>query len=184
MLYIFICPRAAACKPAVNVLKRLPSIIVIRIDHAEWFIDSTSAREDRLSCPPWFPAACRYFISVRKVILLLKNVCHISIGCDPVADHFSEIFLQISSYHKNDPVESRFQRVIDGIIHDDLSGRPERGQLFDPLSKTASNAGRHDHKTCMHIRTHRYPSCLSTTVMHTVYYIPAIKKRRSTCRPH
>ena len=67
---------------------------------------------------------------------------------DPVSYYFFKIFFQVLSDHKDDFVKSRLDRVIDGVIHNDLPIRAYRSELLDPAAKTASDPCRHDHKCC------------------------------------
>ena len=57
----------------------------------------------------------------------------------------AEIFLQIFSDNKDNLVESGFQCIMNGIIHDDLTGRSYGLQLLDATSETTADTCRHDY---------------------------------------
>ena len=108
-------------KPAVDALECLPSVVIVRVNNTERFIDHIPAGQDRLSRAPGFLPVCRKDESVRKVILFLEYVGNLCVRSDPVSDHFPEVLLQVFADHEHDPVKSRLQRIIDGIIHNDLA---------------------------------------------------------------
>ena len=64
---------------------------------------------------------------------------------DPVADNLTEIHFQISSDNEYYLVKPGLQRIMDRIIHNDLTVRPHWLQLLDSAAKTAAQAGRHNH---------------------------------------
>ena len=51
--------------------------------------------------------------------------------------------------NKYDLIKSGFDRIIDGIIHNNLTARSNRGKLLDPAAKTTSNSCCHDDKRCL-----------------------------------
>ena len=150
----------------MNLSEHFFSIIIIRIDHQKWLFDQSADAQNRLSSSPRFFPVCRDTESLRYIRKLLECVCHRRNLLNPVPDHFFEVLLQIMTDHKDNPVKSSFQRVMDGVIHNDLPIRTHWLQLFDPSAKTASDSGCHNDKCCFfHLPSPRPYICCHLNIM-------------------
>ena len=77
---------------------------------------------------------------------------------DPVADHFFKFFLKIFTDDKYHFIKSGFHRIVNRIIHNDLTIRAYRCKLLDTSAKPASHSRSHDYQSCL---THLLVSSLS-----------------------
>ena len=130
-------------------LKAFFSVVVIGIDDKERFLDQISRRKNRLTGSPRFFSTFRNRKTFREIIHLLVRILDRSDLLDPVSDDLLKIFLQIFSDDKNNFIKTRFQSVMDRIVHNDLAARTNRGKLLDSAAKTASNSCCHDDKRCL-----------------------------------
>ena len=129
---------------------RLPvcflAIIIICVYNEKWAVNHISAAQDSLSRSPRLCPVRKFFSEFRRDIfhflICIRYFCYL---LDPSSDHLSEIFLQISSDHKDHFIKPCLQCIIDRIVHNDLSAGSYRLQLFDSRTKTAAQPGRHDH---------------------------------------
>ena len=126
--------------------ERLFSIIIIRIDDYKRFVDRSLAGKHRLTGSPRFRSAFRLLESFRQSIQFLEYVTDIHQLFHTFSDGFPEIFFQVFADDEHYFIESGFDRIMDGIIHDNLSVRSHRFQLLDSFSKTAADSGGHNHQ--------------------------------------
>ena len=68
---------------------------------------------------------------------------------DPVSDDLPEVFFNIPADDKHNFIESRLNGVVNGIVHDDMTGFVHLGQLLDPAPIAAADPGCHDNQSCL-----------------------------------
>ena len=145
------------------------SIIIICIDNNKWLIQNLLCSKYSLSGSPGFRAVSRFRKSLRQIIKLLEYIFYFRNFLNTLADHSAKLFFQIFTDNKHYFVKSGFQRIVDGIIHNNLSTWSHRCKLLDSFSKTTSDSCRHNYKCCF---LHKY--------FPPVYLLPKIYS--SSCR--
>ena len=60
-----------------------------------------------------------------------------------------KIFERKETNDKNDLIETGLQRIMHGIVHDDLTRRTELRELLDAAAETGTDTRCHDHKCCL-----------------------------------
>ena len=125
------------------------SIVVICIDYSEWLGKDFLCCQYSVTCSPWFGTVCRFLKVSWKIVDLLECVSNFCDLLDTVANDSAEFVLNIFTDDKYHFVESCFQCIMDGIVHDDLALRSYRCELLDTFSKTASNSCCHDYQCCL-----------------------------------
>ena len=125
------------------------SIVVICIDYSKWLGKNFLRCQYSVSCSPWLCTVCRFPEISRKIIDLLECISNFCDLFDTVADDSAELILNIFTDDKYNFVESCFQCIMDGIIHNDLTLRSYRCKLLDTFSKTTSDSCRHDYQCCL-----------------------------------
>ena len=129
------------------------SIIIICIDNNKRLIQNLLCRKYSLSGSPGFRAVSRFRKSLRQIIKLLEYIFYFRNFLNTLADHSAKLFFQIFTDNKHYFVKSGFQRIVDGIIHNNLSTWSHRCKLLDSFSKTTSDSCRHNYKCCF---LHKY----------------------------
>jgi release factor glutamine methyltransferase len=128
-------------------------IIIICIDNNKWLIQNLLCGKYSLSGSPGFRAVSRFRKSLRQIIKLLEYIFYFRNFLNTLADHSAKLFFQIFTDNKHYFVKSGFQRIVDGIIHNNLSTCSHRCKLLDSFSKTTSDSCRHNYKCCF---LHKY----------------------------
>ena len=129
------------------------SIIIICIDNNKRLIQNLLCRKYSLSGSPGFRAVSRFRKSLRQIIKLLEYIFYFRNFLNTLADHSAKLFFQIFTDNKHYFIKSGFQRIVDGIIHNNLSTWSHRCKLLDSFSKTTSDSCRHNYKCCF---LHKY----------------------------
>ena len=129
----------------VNLLKSLFAIVIIRIDNDKRFMNHLLRTQDRLAGSPWLRPVRRLLIAFREICKLLKCVLNRGNLLDTTPDDLLKILFQILPDNEHDLVKSGLQRVMNRIVHDDLTTGSYRFQLLDSTAKPASDTCRHNH---------------------------------------
>ena len=101
--------------------------------------------QDRLAGSPWLRPVRRLLIAFREICKLLKCVLNRGNLLDTTPDDLLKILFQILPDNEHDLVKSGLQRVMNRIVHDDLTTGSYRFQLLDSTAKPASDTCRHNH---------------------------------------
>ena len=134
------------CHILIQLYKRLFAIIVICIDHDKRFLHDILHAKDRLSGSPRFRSSPGILPTSREFIHRLVCILDRNQLLDPLSDNLLKILLDILADNKDNLIASRFQRIMDRIIHNNLSIRPNRFQLFNSAAKTTADSGGHNDK--------------------------------------
>ena len=129
----------------VDLLKSLFSIIIVRIDDDKWLMDHLLRAQNRLARSPWFRPVCGLLISSRKIGKFLIRVLYRGNLLDPSPYDLLKVLLQVLPDDEHDLVKSGLQRVMNRIVHDNLTTGSYRLQLLDSAAEPASDACRHNH---------------------------------------
>ena len=124
------------------------SIVVICIDNCKWLCKELSCADNSMAGSPWFGSVCRFHKAFRKLLhflICIRNFCDLLYSCTNGAFKF---FFQILTDNKYNFIEASLQCVSDGIIHNDLTIWSNWCKLLDSISKSASNSGCHNYKSC------------------------------------
>jgi len=79
-------------------------------------------------------------------IRLLEDVAHFHVFLRAASDDFIKILLDLAVDDEDDLLKTRFQRVIERIVHDDFAVAPDGIDLFEP-AVAAAHACCHDDKS-------------------------------------
>ncbi len=140
-----------ANKRLMEKLKAFLPVVIVRVHDRERLRDDVPGRQDRLARTPRLRAAFRKRKALREVIQVLKCVRHLDVPAHPVADDAPEVFLDILPDNENHLVKPCLRRIVDRVIHDDLTGRSDRGELLDPAAETAADTRcQHDQRCFLH----------------------------------
>ena len=130
-------------------LKALLAVKIISIDDGKRTVDQISDLDQRMRCTPGLRPASRHGKALRQLIDFLKCIFTICNFFDPVSDDLTEILLDVLTNDKNDLIETGLQRIMHGIVHDDLTRRTELRELLDAAAETGTDTRCHDHKCCL-----------------------------------
>ena len=108
-------------------------------------MDHLLRAQNRLARSPWFRPVCRLLISFRKIGKFLIRVLYRGNLLDPSPYDLLKVLLQVLPDNEHDLVKSGFQRVMNRIVHDNLTTGSYRLQLLDSAAEPASDACRHNH---------------------------------------
>ena len=133
---------------SVNAL----AVVIVGIDHREGGIDVLPGCQHRLAGTPGLCTALRQ--NAGNIRQGLEAVAHLNAmgGAhffDPVSDDLPEVFFNIPADDKHNFIESRLNGVVNGIVHDDMTGFVHLGQLLDPAPIAAADPGCHDNQSCL-----------------------------------
>ena len=92
---------------------------------------------------PGLPAFGRKLEAGGQAVQFLEDVGRFDAPLDPAADAPPELRLDVPADDEDDLVESGPQRVVDGIIEEDLAVRPDGVDLLEP-AVPGTQAGGHD----------------------------------------
>ena len=131
------------------------SVIIIRVDDGKGLLNEALAGQDSLSRSPGLLPPFRQGDALRQIVQRLKGIpdLHTQLGADrfdTVADDFPEVRFDLFADDKNDLTKTCPDGIVDGIIHDDLTMKANRLQLFDAGAISGTNAGGHHNKCLFH----------------------------------
>ena len=126
------------------------TVVIICIDHREWFLHHIAAAQHRMAGAPGLFPPLRHSIACRQCIQLLVNILHRHMGSHRIADLLLERFLNRVLDHKHHLAKAGAQGVIDGIIHQLLPGGADRCDLLQP-AKAAAHPGSHNDQCWLHV---------------------------------
>ena len=136
----------------VNRAKRRYAVIVIRIDDGERLIDVVARNQHRVYRAERLGAFFRNVIERRNAGEILECVIDLHLLGDAVAADGSEHILHARLDDKDHMVKARANRVIDGILHQNLAVRTQTVHLL--VSAVAgAHARSHNQKRCTHSNT-------------------------------
>ena len=129
------------------------SVIVICIDDHERRFQHLFCGQHRLPCAPGLCAPFREL--TRDIVQILEGIVHrhalrCTHGSDPVPDHLPELCLDVLADHEYHMVEPCLDRIMDGIIHNDMPPAVHRLQLFDASAKAGADSGCHNKQCRFH----------------------------------
>ena len=127
----------------IDHLERVASIIIIRVDHREGRVHTAQTAQYRVAGSPGFHPSLRNLIAFRNIVEILEHIGNFHDLADSVADSLPEIFFIFFFDDKYNLLKSGLFRVIQGKIHNDMSLRIHRIDLFES-AVTASHSGSHD----------------------------------------
>ena len=125
------------------------SIVIIGIDNHKRLIQNSVCSKNSLAGSPRFCTVCRFCESFRKIFQSLECIFYFCDLFDSFSNYATELFFKVLTDDKYNFIESCFQRIMDRVVHNDLSIRSYRCKLFNSFSKAASNSGSHDDKCCL-----------------------------------
>ena len=131
----------------VDGLEALRTVVVIRIDDHEGFVDLAAHRKHCLSCSPGLLSALRNREAFRQIVDFLEGIVGLNDLRDAVADDFLKVFLQILADDEDYLVKARALRIVNRIVHDDFAVRAHRRELLDAASETGTDS-RGQHNQC------------------------------------
>src|SRR5699024_2109176 len=135
------------CQVVMDFAEAVFAVIIIGVDDDKGGVDQIFGRQYCLAGTPGLGTAFGKLAG--DVMQVLENVVHRNPmgGTDSshaVPDGFPERSLDVFTNYKNDMVETRFDGVMDGIIHDDMSAGVHGFQLFNAAAKTRADACGHN----------------------------------------
>ena len=128
----------------MDLEKALSAIIIIRVDDQKRLMHQPFHGKNCLTGSPGFLSSFGYMIALGQRVQFLKRILHIGNFLDAVSNDLPEVLLQIFTDNEDNLVESGRQRVMNGIIHDNLTARAYRRQLLDATAKPAPDSCRHN----------------------------------------
>ena len=139
-------------KEIMQLHKRFFSIIIIRIDHNERFFHHIFTAQYRLAgSPRLLPLFCKLLILTWNIGNLLIYIDNFHLFGNAVTDHRLEFFFNIPTDNEDNFVKTGFFRIIDRIIHNDLSIGSHLCKLFEPRSVSGADPGRQNHQCGFHL---------------------------------
>ena len=124
----------------MDFLKTFFPVVIVCIDDDERLLHEILCRKKGLSGSPGFHSSCRNAEAFRQIVQFLIGILHLHRLLDAAADDAAEIRVQIPADNKDDFIEARFQRVVNRIVHNDLTVRSDLFQLFDSAAVPASDS--------------------------------------------
>ena len=126
-------------QPVMQFYKRFFSIIIICINHSKSRINQRLRCQHCLSGSPWFRPSNRHLS--RNIVDILKTILYINTlrgtnFFNSVSNYFFKIFFNILPDNKNNLIKSRFDCIIDRIIHNHMSIIIHQSQLLNPFSES------------------------------------------------
>ena len=131
----------------MDSLEAFLAIVIICIDDNERSINHIFRCKDGLTGSPRLCTAFRKFS--RNIVNVLESVIHSYImrrtnGGNAIADDLFELFLDILANDKDHVVKASFDRIMDGIVHDNVIRSIYWLQLLDSRSEAAANTSCHN----------------------------------------
>ena len=127
------------------------AVVVIGIDDGKGTVDQLLGGQHRLTGTPGLGAALRQLPgNVRQGLEAVAHL-HALLGADrfnAVADDLPEVLFNVPADDKHDFIEARGDGIMNGIVHDDVSGAVNTGQLLDAAAKPTADTGCHNYESC------------------------------------
>ena len=135
--------------------KGLLAVVVVGVDDGERLLDDALAGQHGLTGAPGLGASLRHGIPCGDILQRLKGVVDLNaqLGADllnAVADGLLEGILDVVADDKDDLVKAGLDRVMNGIVHDDLAVGTHSRQLFDAAAEAGANACSHNNQSSFH----------------------------------
>ena len=143
-------------KPAIELAVRFLAVVVIGIDDDERLSEQLPGRQNRLTGAPGLFPVCGHLEAGGNVLHILECIMNLYIQAsaqrlNPVANPAAEVRLNVLADDKNQLVESSFNGIVDGVVHDDFIIQAHRLQLLDAAAEPRANPGCHNQQCCFHI---------------------------------
>ena len=131
----------------MDSLETFFAIVIICVDNDKRGINHIFSSKHSLSGSPRLCTAFRKFS--RNIVDILESVVHSYIvgladWGNAISDDIFELLLNILTDNKYHMIETSLNRIMDWVVHDDMSSIIHRLQLFNSCSKSAAYSGRHD----------------------------------------
>ena len=113
-------------------------------------------------------AAFRHGAALRQLVRRLEYIIYLHELFGGVADALAECVEQILFYNKYHAAEASLPRIVDGIVHDDLSVRADRIDLLQTAVAGAHAGSHNDKNRICHDKNSSFNSCFAQEVC--IYY--------------
>ena len=131
----------------MNSLKTFLAVVIVCIDHNERGINHIFSSKHSLTGSPRLCPA--FWQSSRDIVNILKSIVNSYImrranGGNAITDDLFEFLLNILTYNKYYMIETSFNRIMNRVIHDDMTSIIHWFQLLNSCSEATANTGCHD----------------------------------------
>ena len=126
------------------------AVVVVGVDDGKGAVDQLLGGQHRLAGAPGLGAALgKETGNIRQGLEAVAHL-HALLGADrldAVADDLPEVLFNVFADDEYDLIEARGNGIVNGVVHNDVPGAVNAGQLLDAATKPTADTGCHDNES-------------------------------------
>ena len=125
------------------------AVVIVGVHHGKLAGDHVLSAEYGGDGAIRLRAAFRNGEPIRQRVKALEGVIHVRLSFEPLAAHGAEVFQHLRLENDDEPVKPGALRVVNGVLHEDLSAGADLFDLLRPAVARGEPRG-HDNECCGH----------------------------------